>query len=185
MKKTELKNNILLIGFMGAGKSTIGRVLAKKIKFEYIDIDRIIEHRCARSITEIFDEHGEEYFRDKETETLESLAGSDHNVYATGGGIVLKERNWPLMRELGPTVYLEASLETLWDRIKHDKRRPLLQVDNAYERAGELLSKRKELYEKADLILCTENRTPDEIAEMIIDLLTTEYQTDKTDDYYH
>ena len=172
MSDIELKHrNIFLVGFMGAGKSTVGKILADKIGYEFLDEDKVIEDRAGTTIAEIFAEQGEPYFRDMESETTESLASGDKQVIATGGGVVQRDRNWDAMKSNGITIYLKASVETIWERIEDDTTRPLLQVENPVETARELLSKRTPMYEKADIIVLTDNLTLEQAADEILDLL--------------
>ncbi len=175
MRDNELKHrNIFLVGFMGAGKSTVGKILADKIGYEFLDEDKLIEDRAGTTIAEIFAEQGEPYFRDMESETTESLASGDKQVIATGGGVVQRDRNWDAMKSNGITIYLKASVETIWERIKDDTTRPLLQVENPVETARELLSKRTPMYEKADIIVLTDNLTLEQAADEILDLLNSQ-----------
>ena len=175
MRDIELKHgNIFLVGFMGAGKSTVGKILADKIGYEFLDEDKVIEDRAGTTITEIFADHGEPYFRDMESETTESLASGDKKVIATGGGVVQRDRNWDAMKSNGITIYLKASVETIWERIKDDTTRPLLQVENPVETARELLNKRTPMYEKADIIVLTDNLSLEQAADEILDLLISQ-----------
>jgi len=160
--------NIFLVGFMGAGKSTVGRILAEKIGYRYCDADKFIETQAGTTITQIFADHGEEHFRDLESESMESLSTKEKQVVATGGGVVQRDRNWDAMYRGGITIYLKAPIEVIWERIKHSKTRPLLQVENPLETARELLNKRTPLYEKADLIVDTSNLSLEEVAKEII-----------------
>lgn len=160
--------NIFLVGFMGAGKSTVGRLLADKIGYKYLDADQYIEEQTQTSITNIFAEHGEPYFRDLESEATEALANDDNQVIATGGGVIQRDRNWEAMKGNGVTIYLKASVETIWERIKDDTSRPLLQVDNPVETARELLNKRTPLYEKADIIVSTDNLSLEQAANEVL-----------------
>jgi len=175
MSDMELKHrNIFLVGFMGAGKSTVGKILAYKIGYEFLDADKVIEDRAGTTITDIFAEHGEPYFRDMESETTESLASGDKQVIATGGGVVQRDRNWDAMKSNGITIYLKASVETIWERIKDDTSRPLLQVENPVETARELLNKRTPMYEKADIIVLTDNLSLEQAADEILALLNSQ-----------
>ncbi|MCH7949183.1 MAG: shikimate kinase [Thermodesulfobacteriota bacterium] len=160
--------NIFLVGFMGAGKSTVGMILAEKIGYKYCDADKFIEKQAGNTITKIFAEHGENYFRDLESESMESLSAQEKQVVATGGGVVQRDRNWDAMNSGGTTIYLKAPIEVIWERIKHSKDRPLLLVENPFETARELLNKRTPLYERADLIVDTSNLSLEEVAEEII-----------------
>ena len=168
MVKKTFSKNIYLIGFMGAGKTSVGMVLAKKLRLEFRDLDELIEAECGKTISRIFSEHGEAFFRDLESKKLQSVSQNRGQIVATGGGIVLRESNWKIMKEGGITVYLKASTDVLWSRIKDDTSRPLLQVEKPFEKARELLSMRIRLYEEADLIIDTENKSPDNVADHII-----------------
>jgi shikimate kinase len=166
----ERKNlrNIFLVGFMGAGKTTVGRILAGRLGYRYCDSDKVIETKAGKTIPEIFSGLGEDRFRELESETLESLSGKIKQVIATGGGAVMRDRNWDAMKKGGVTVYLKAPAEVIWNRIKHSKTRPLLNVDNPLEAAKDLLEKRISFYEKADLTVDTESLSVEEIASEII-----------------
>lgn len=160
--------NIFLVGFMGAGKTTVGRVLAGRLGYRYCDSDKVIETKAGKTIPDIFSGLGEDRFRELESETLESLAGKIKQVIATGGGAVMRDRNWDAMKKGGVTVYLKAPAEVIWNRIKHSKTRPLLNVDNPLDAAKELLEERIPFYEKADITVDTESLSVEEIASEII-----------------
>ena len=156
---------------MGAGKSAVGKIVSEYLKLEYYDLDDLIEVEVGMSISEIFEKYGEEDFRDIETKILKSLSQRDGQVVATGGGVILREVNWNFMKSNGITVYLKASIDKLWNRIKDDKSRPLLKVDNPYNKMKELLSFRSPLYEKADIIIDIDNLTAEEVAKEVISSL--------------
>jgi shikimate kinase len=122
-------------------------------------------------IPEIFSTHGEEFFRDAESKLLRAVAQRGGQVIATGGGVVLREENWEVMEREGVTIYLKAPAVVLYNRVKNNTSRPLLQVDNPFEKVQELLSTRIPLYEKADLIVDTEHITSQEIVKEIIEKL--------------
>ena len=153
---------------MGAGKTTVGKILAKKLKLTFIDLDEVIEKELNLTIQEIFSRYGEDFFRDAETKALRSIADKDRYVVATGGGVVLRKENWQIMIANGITVYLRAPAEVLWTRVRNNTSRPLLQVENPFERLCELFTQRIPQYEKADLIVDTENVSPEDVAEEII-----------------
>ena len=172
MTQNQIKHkNIFLVGFMGAGKSTVGKILADKIGYDYCDADKFIEEQAGTTITQIFAEHGEPYFRDLESESLETLARKEKLIVATGGGVVQRDRNWDAMNGNGITIYLKASVETIWERIRNDTSRPLLQVDNPVETARELLNKRTPMYEKADIVLNTDKLSLQQVADEVFSLL--------------
>ncbi len=160
--------NIYLLGFMGAGKTTVGKLLSKKINYSFVDLDSEIESNQNCKITVIFEKHGEKHFRKIETEVLIKYSKYINQVFSTGGGIVIKDENWEIMKNNGVTVYLKASIETLFNRLKHKTTRPLLNVDSPFERAKELFLSRKSFYEKADLIIDRERLGPEDVAEAII-----------------
>jgi shikimate kinase len=164
-------NNIFLIGFMGAGKTSVGRILAKNLEMSFVDLDETIEKELGMKIPEIFSTHGEEFFRDAESKLLRAVAQRGGQVIATGGGVVLREENWEVMEREGVTIYLKAPAVVLYNRVKNNTSRPLLQVDNPFEKVQELLSTRIPLYEKADLIVDTEHITSQEIVKEIIEKL--------------
>lgn len=153
---------------MGAGKTSVGRVLAKKLGLDFRDLDEVIGKELGMTISEIFSRFGEDFFRNEESKVLRSLARGEGQVIATGGGVILREENWEAMKDDGITIYLRASAEVLWNRVKSNLSRPLLQVEDPFERLQELLSKRIYLYERADLIINTENIPPADVAEKII-----------------
>lgn len=156
---------------MGAGKTTVGRILASILNYTFIDMDSEIEVLCESAISDIFKNHGEDYFRTIETETLRKISQNKCQVVSTGGGVVIKDENWDIMETTGTTVYLKASIETLFNRVKHKSTRPLLNVEDPFEKAKELFASRKELYEKSDVILDREGLEPDDVAQTIIDEL--------------
>ena len=136
---------------MGAGKSSIGRALADQYDRLFVDTDQLIQQRLGRSIAQIFQLYGEEAFRAHETSVLKSLSPGA-SVLSTGGGIVTIEENWPVLRSLGPTIYLKASPETLIARLEQSKKkRPLLNVEDWESQLRSLLSRRETLYEQADI----------------------------------
>ena len=168
----ELKyKNIFLLGFMGAGKTTVGQVLAEKIGYKFVDPDQVLEEKAGTTISAIFSEFGEDYFRDLESQTLEAISAGEGQVIATGGGVVMKDRNWDIMKESGITVYLKAPVEVLYERIKDTTNRPLLQVEDPLERARELLESREQMYQKADLIVDSEKLSVTGVADELVKIL--------------
>lgn len=164
-----IDSNIVLVGPMGAGKSTVGRQLASRLAFAFVDTDHVIEARTGADIPWIFDVEGEEGFRQRESAVLEDLLGLDNHVIATGGGIIERECNHLTLNKLGKVVYLTASLDQLYARTCKDKKRPLLQVDDPKARIESLLAKRDPLYRKvADFILDTDGRNSQWVVNKII-----------------
>ena len=146
--------NIFLVGLMGAGKTTIGRSLAKRLELNFVDTDREIEARTGVSIPTVFDIEGEEGFRRREAEVIQVISRQDGQIVATGGGTVLRPENRANMRTGGFVVYLNVPPTILWERTRHDRNRPLLQVDNPLRRLEELYAIRDPLYrEVADLVV--------------------------------
>lgn len=145
-----IRSNIVLVGPMGAGKSTVGRLLASRLGFGFVDTDSVIEDRTGADIPWIFDVEGEEGFRNRETAVLQDLLSEQSPmVIATGGGIVTRAENIPLLRELGQVFFLQASLEQLTARTSKDKKRPLLQVKDPKAKIEQLLRERTPLYQQA------------------------------------
>ncbi len=156
---------------MGTGKSEVGRILAEKLSFNFVDTDVEIEKRENMSISEIFAKYGEDQFRDIEEEIIKGLSEKDNMVISTGGGVVLRESNMVNLRKKGIIVCLTASAETVFERVKDTKDRPLLQVEDQLKRIKELLDYRAPFYSNADITIKTENKTPAEIALEIIEQL--------------
>ncbi len=153
---------------MGAGKTTVAKILSKRLNCEFVDLDLYIEKEQGISISEMFEKHGEKYFRDVETEGLRKISEKSNQIISTGGGIVIRDQNWEIMKKSGTTVYLKASIETLFNRVKHKSTRPLLNVENPFEKAKELFTARESLYEKSDIILDREGLEPGDVAMAII-----------------
>ncbi len=163
--------NIILEGFMGSGKTTVSEALAERLDLELMDTDAAIEESEKRSISSIFEKEGEETFRDMETELLKMIV-NDHlrnMVISLGGGLPIREENRRLLKEAGKVVYLKASPETVYERIKGDTTRPLLQSEDPMARIKELQAARSEIYEAAsDITIDTDDKTPSEIVDEII-----------------
>lgn len=153
---------------MGAGKTTIGKFLSRKLNYNFVDLDLHIEKEQGISISEMFEKHGEKYFRDAETESLRKFSEKSNQIISTGGGIVIKDENWQIMRNRGVSVYLKSSIKTLFNRVKHKSTRPLLNVENPFEKAKELFSSRESLYEKSDIIIDREGLEPGDVADAIV-----------------
>jgi shikimate kinase len=141
--------NIFLVGMMGAGKTTLGKALAQRLRRDFIDTDRLLVERTGVPVAIVFEIEGEDGFRRRESVLLAEICGGERNVVATGGGVVLAEGNRRLMRDSGTVVYLKARLESLWERTRHDSSRPLLATPNPRERLAELLEERDALYHEA------------------------------------
>ncbi len=168
--------HIILIGFMGSGKSTMGKLIANKLGCSFVDTDHYIEKKEGRTISDIFTDDGEEYFRNSETEALKELLESeDKKVLALGGGTPLREENRMLLKDAGYVIFLKVSPQEAYRRLKNDTERPLLQVPNPKEKIKELLDFRNPIYEAAaDYVLLEENKTLDdvfyELSEIVRDM---------------
>ncbi len=162
-------SNIFLIGFMGAGKTTIGSLLADKINFNFYDTDQMIVEQESREIVEIFKSNGEDYFRDLETGKLTEIENYKETIFATGGGIILRQENREILKR-NFSVYLKASFETIFERIKEDTTRPLLNTEDPYSTGLKIFESRKELYDSFTLSVDTDGISPDLIADKIYSL---------------
>jgi shikimate kinase len=164
-----LIRSIALIGMMGMGKSVVGKALEQKTGLPRFDTDEIISSKSKMPIKEIFSTHGEEHFRNLETETLLSMSLEEPAIIVTGGGIVLRAQNVDLLRQLGTVVWLDADEATLRTRIRGLRDRPLLQTANPRAALSELLAAREPLYRRAaDLRVDVSQKNPQQIAELIL-----------------
>ena len=168
-----MKTNIALIGFMGTGKTVVGRLLAKKLDKQFIELDELIARKAGQPIPEIFRREGETGFRELEIETTREVAGRKNTVIACGGGIVLNKINIDRLREECVIVCLTASPEVILKRTSGDKdSRPLLAVDDRSRQIKELLQYRKPYYERAaDIIVNTSRLKTEAVVERIIEKL--------------
>jgi len=158
----------------GSGKSAIGKELGRRLGLPFVDSDRLIESRAGCTIASLFEHEGEASFRDHEAQTLAALVDEGPSVIATGGGAVLRPDNRELLRSRTLCVFLDASLDLLWKRLRRDRRRPLLQVADPEGRLRELSAERDPLYrETAHIVVRTDglsfNRLADEVERRILD----------------
>ena len=163
--------NVYLIGFMGAGKSTVGRILGEALGMEFLDTDRLIVERTGLPIPEIFSRFGEEYFRTLEREVLEEITGKRGLVVALGGGAPMDDENWCRLRESGVTVYLRESPEVLAARLADDDTRPLLvghSGEARKERIRSLLASREPRYLEAEVVVECRGRRPEDVAADVL-----------------
>lgn len=162
--------NIVLIGFMGSGKTATGRALAQELNYRFIDTDNLIEQQHGMTIANIFGQKGEPFFRQQETALLKQLAGTDNSIISTGGGIILAEENRILLKNLGTVVYLQTEPEEIVKRLSGDNTRPLL--NNSADKLAEIkkiLAARQPLYQSAaNYIIETITGQPEESAQEII-----------------
>jgi shikimate kinase len=160
--------NVFLIGMMGAGKTTVGRELAKKLGYRFFDTDVLIEKVARKRINEIFNDQGEDYFRQLESQVLSELSACNQSIISTGGGIVMRQFNWSYLRH-GLVIWLDAPVEVLLDRLQNDTTRPLLQTPNPAKALQKLLDQRRNRYAEADLhIRITASDTAEQIVSRVL-----------------
>lgn len=165
-----MKNtNIILTGFMGSGKTTVGIKLSYRLKRTFIDTDKMIEKHSGHTISELFELYGEEKFRQMETQYLQELIETARNqIISVGGGTPIREENRALLKELGTVIYLKVSPDCVYERVKNDNKRPLLATPNPRETIKQLLTKREEYYgDGADIIIDTDHRDVNELVDEI------------------
>lgn len=162
-------SNVILIGYMGCGKSTVGKRLSYRLKMPYVDTDKMIEVKEENTISEIFAQKGEAAFRDMETECVRSLYELKQDyVIAVGGGLPMREVNRELMNKLGTVVYLRAKPDTIYERLKDDTTRPLLQGENPQGKIRDMIAQRGPVYEMAaDCIIDVDEKSFNEIINEI------------------
>ena len=159
---------IFLVGFMGAGKTTVGQALARLLGFEFLDLDQSIEAQTGKTVSEIFRELGESEFRRLERDAILRCRDLRRAVIALGGGAYVSEENRRTLRGIGKTIWLDCPLEVCLSRIGGDQTRPLL---GDRDRMATLLNERRETYEKADYVIGSDQQTPGELAQKIMSLL--------------
>lgn len=172
-----LEKNIFLTGFMGSGKTSLGKILSGMLQVDFFDTDELITRMHKMSITEIFSRYGENFFRDKESEVLELLAQKEPGtcVVSTGGGAVLRGENRAIFKKAGIVIYLDVSTEEVYRRLmKTDDRpilKPILKVEKPLEKIEELLKERKPFYDRADIRINSNGRSLQDIATEIVNIL--------------
>ena len=162
--------NIVLVGFMGAGKTVTARVLAKRLGRVLVSTDEEIIRKEGRAITDIFRDSGEAYFRDVEQRTVRELSARSGLVIDCGGGVVLNKANLDALKAGGTVIYLKTSPEVVYARVKDQTHRPLLNVDDPLQKIKDLLATRASFYAQADCEVVTDGKTAEEEAEEIIDI---------------
>jgi shikimate kinase len=163
------ESKLILVGMMGAGKTTVGRLLARRLKRSFYDIDEEIERRCGVRIPVIFDIEGEAGFRARESQMIDEICAVENAVIATGGGAVLSESNRRAIAGCGVVVYLHARPPQLWQRVRHDRNRPLLATADPQKKLEELYAQRDPLYrEVADLIIDTGKQSVQALAKDLL-----------------
>jgi shikimate kinase len=166
--------NLVLIGFMGCGKSSVGREIARRCRLRFLDTDAVIRQKYGKSIADIFSFHGEAAFRDEEHGILLGLRDAQRLVVATGGGIVLQPRNRLMLRSLGPVVWLTADEEVIWERVSRNQNRPLLHTADPRSTIRSLMEIRYPLYrETANITVETSHLTHQEVANRIFVAIRT------------
>jgi shikimate kinase len=169
MKRVAAFRGVVLVGFMGSGKSSVGRVLARRFGAPFVDVDERIESAAGCRIRDLFGREGEPAFRVRERAALRDVLSVKGCVVATGGGAFADEENRALLRSYAPVVYLEAAVQTLLDRLAGDLGRPLLRGGDREEVVRELLSRREPGYRTADMTVRTDGRTVEDVAGLVAD----------------
>ena len=168
-----MKENIFLIGFMGAGKSTVARAMKKHYGMRLIEMDEQIEYQEKMSVPKIFEVNGEPYFRKLETDLLEGLSSQENTVVSCGGGVPMRACNVEAMRKSGKVIYLRTSPQQIYERVKTSHNRPLLEGNMNVEYISKLLSQRLPKYlEAADAVVSTDGKRVEDICKEIIGLIS-------------
>ncbi|MCW5555755.1 MAG: hypothetical protein KIS67_26810 [Verrucomicrobiae bacterium] len=168
MDSTRTISNLALIGFMGTGKSSVGRLVADLMHFTFLDTDDVIVARAGKSIADIFAQEGEAVFREKERQLVEELARRTRTVISTGGGLPVNPENLASLKTHALVICLWAAPERIWERVRSQSHRPLLQEADPIQRIKELLAVREPFYRQADVLVNTEMRSMREVAHQVI-----------------
>jgi len=160
--------NLALVGFMGTGKSAVGRLAAESLRFEFVDTDELIETECGMSIEEIFEKQGEAVFRQLEREAVIKLGQRQKTVIAAGGGLIIDPANLASLKTHALVICLWATPEIIWERVQHQTHRPLLRTDDPLGKIRELFAVRDPLYRQADVLIQTGLRSPREVAQQVL-----------------
>jgi shikimate kinase len=160
--------NLALIGFMGAGKTSVGRQAAEQLHFEFLDTDELIESGTGRTISEIFKTDGEPAFRALERQTVEDLASRHSTVISTGGGLPVNSANLTSLKTHALVVCLWASPEKIWERVKNQTHRPLLHDSDPQKKIRDLLAAREQFYKQADVLINTDIRSVREVVQQVV-----------------
>ena len=160
--------NIALIGFMGTGKTSVGRLVADQLRFDYLDTDELIQTQTSRSVMDIFAKDGESAFRALEEKVVVELAARARTVIATGGGLPVNPKNLASLKMHALVVSLWSSPEKIWERVKNQSHRPLLHDADPQAKIRELLAAREPFYKQADVLLNTELRSVREVAQQVV-----------------
>ena len=165
-----MRENIVITGFMGSGKSIVAEKLARKLGMEFIDMDQIIEKQ-GMSISDIFARYGEKYFREQENKLVKELSQKENMVIATGGGTLLSADNAKMLSEKGEIICLYADSKVLYNRLKRKDNRPLLKGGNLLDRINQLVEERKKIYDNIKLKIDTSDLNIQEVVDKIVDIL--------------
>lgn len=168
MNPPNFKTNLYLVGFMGTGKTTIGRAVAYRLKYQLLDSDHEIERQEDRTVAEIFDEQGEDYFRDLERRFIDKGHAETNCVVACGGGLVVQPGMLDKLQKKGVVVCLHASLETILQRTSANRNRPLLHVDDPMDRLRNLYAEREPIYRRAGAVILTDHRPTSDIISHVM-----------------
>lgn len=168
MIKMRAIQNLALIGFMGTGKSSVGRALAEQLNFRFLDTDEMIESRAGKTISEIFAQNGEPAFRELEKCVVADLQSQQKVVISTGGGLVTNLENLESLKTHSLVVCLWASPEGIWERVRNQSHRPLLQTADPLAKIRDLLGKREAFYKQADVLVNTERRSIKEVVQHVL-----------------
>lgn len=166
-----IDRNIVLIGFMGVGKTSVGKLLAEKMKYSFIDTDKLIESRTNMLISDIFERYGEKYFRKIESEVVEEASKAKGAVIATGGGVVLNPSNIDNLKKDGFIIFLDASPRFIYNNIINEGHRPLLNEDNKLEKIEQLLHQRKDYYNCYHSKIDVDELSVGQVADKVLDIL--------------
>ena|ERR1041385_9253537 len=161
-------HNIALIGFMGAGKSSVGQIIAAQLHFTFLDTDHVIESRTGKTINEIFAQQGEPAFRELEKKIVDELASRKKTIISTGGGLPASAANMASLKTHSLTVCLWASPEKIWERVRTQTHRPLLNEADPLAKIRSLLAEREPFYRQADVLVNTEMRSAKDVAQQVI-----------------
>lgn len=167
--KNNLSKPISLIGMMGAGKTFFGKMLSSELDLEFVDADDEIEKAASMSVAEIFDKFGEDYFRDGERRIIKRLLENNQGLISTGGGSVTNKETLSLLKKKSISIWLNADIDVIFERVKRNKKRPLLKVENPLAVIEDLLSKRTELYTQADITVRSDKYSTSEVIEDLVE----------------
>lgn len=171
--KSILKNRpLVLLGMMGAGKSYVGKVLAQRLDWRFVDMDSFIENKEGRSVSEIFDQGGEAYFRSVEANVLANILQDDKCVISTGGGVVLRDENRRIINDGSFSVWIKSDVEVLYSRLKNDVTRPLLRTEDLKVRLHDLIDQRDALYSCADVHIENNAQGEDAVLDVVDGIIT-------------